>query len=100
MKRLLLLGSAALLLAACETAYPSDPYGPYQGAYPGDPNSYPPSGPYPQGGTYPPPAPYPPPPAPYPGPPGPGSSLELSCPISMSSERPLRKKSVTRISRA
>lgn len=86
MKRLLLLGGVALLLAGCETAYPPDPYATGPGAYPGDPNSFPPSGPYPQGGPYPQPAPYPPggyPPPPGPG--GPGGPVDLSCPISTSS---------------
>lgn len=93
MRQFLLLGCAALLLAGCATPYPSDPYGQaqYPGQYPGDPyppsgpypgDSYPPSGPYPQSGPYPPSAPY----APSGGyPPGPGSSLELRCPISTSS---------------
>ena len=80
MKRILLLSAAALLLAGCQTPYPSDPYaqGQYPAPYPGD--TYPPSGPYPQGS----PAPYPPP-GNYPPPPGPGSSLELRCPIATSS---------------
>ena len=82
MKHVLFLCAAALFLAGCETAYPADPYGPYGNPYPGDPNPYPPSGPYPQGGGYPPPAPYPPSGA-YP--PGPGASMERPCPIATSS---------------
>ena len=95
MKQFLLPGIVALLLAGCQTAYPSDPYGQsqYPGQYPGDPyppsgpypgDSYPPSGPYPQSGPYPPPSPYPPS-APYPPGPAPGASLEVPCPIATSS---------------
>jgi hypothetical protein len=65
MKRLLLVSAAALLLAACDTVPPGQPYPP---AYPGD--AYPPA-PYPPGPGYPAPAPYPP---------GP----QLTCPITSS----------------
>ena len=83
MKQLLLV-SAALLLAACDTLMPNQqPYPPgqaYPPAYPGD--AYPPA-PYPPGPDNSAPNPYPPapyPPAPYP--PGP----QLTCPITTSSE--------------
>ena len=95
MKRLLIGSALALLLTACDTAppgqpyppgypgeaYPQSPYPPQQGFPP--PGSYPPPGNYPQPGTYPQPSPYPQSgPYPQPGayPPGP----QLACPVSVS----------------
>lgn len=72
--RRLLLTTAALLLAACDTT----PFGqPGPPAYPGD--AYPPV-PYPPGPGYPAPAPYPP--GPYQ--PGTAPGPQLSCPITTS----------------
>jgi len=86
MKHLVFI-SAVLLMTACDTMPPSQPYPP---AYPGD--AYPPN-PYPPGQGYPPPAPYPPGPG-YPAPGYPGSGYpaqgayppgpQLACPISVS----------------
>lgn len=78
MKYLHCASAAALLLAACDTVPPGEPYGqPYPPAYPGD--AYPPA-PYPEPGY--PPQGYPqsgyPPQGQYP--PGP----QLACPISVS----------------
>ena len=85
MKRLLLGSATALLLAACDTVPPNEPYGqPYPPAYPGD--AYPPA-PYPEPG-------YPPPGYPQPGYPQPGyppqsqypQGPQLTCPITVSRE--------------
>lgn len=88
MKHLLFASAAALLVTACNTMPPGEPYPPPN--YPGD--AYPPS-PYPPGQGYPAPAPYPPDPypqgpgypAPAPYPPAPyPSAPDLTCPLSSS----------------